>query len=214
MARCHSRRDFMKDSSLALVGAMALPRGAIAVNTAPKKVRIGVVGGDDDPILKDNAYDNPFWNESAMFRTNQGNAFRVNIWWKGAHRGCERAQGIGNQISFYAPHPNGLGPVIIRSAERMETDDAGFVRKAPKFERYKQPEWWKTDRLPEPLRHNSGHEGSHTFLTHEFIDALVHNRWPAIDVYESLAYTVPGIVAHESALKEGELKKIPQYNRT
>ncbi|MGB2809339.1 MAG: Gfo/Idh/MocA family oxidoreductase, partial [Sedimentisphaerales bacterium] len=47
--------------------------------------------GDDDPILKDNAYANPFWNESAMFRTNRGNAFRVNIWWKGAHRGCERA---------------------------------------------------------------------------------------------------------------------------
>lgn len=170
--------------------------------------------GDDDPILQDNAYGNPFWNESAMFRTDQGNAFRVNIWWKGAHRGCERAQWIGDQMSFYAPHPNGLGPVIIRSAERMETDDAGFARKAPKFERYQQPEWWKTDRLPEPLRHNSGHEGSHTFLTHEFVDALVHNRRPAIDIYESLAYTVPGIVAHESALKNGELKKIPQYNRT
>jgi hypothetical protein len=67
--------------------------------------------------------------------------------------------------------------------------------------------------LSEPLRHNSGHEGSHTFLTHEFIDALVHDRQPAIDVYESLAYTVPGIVAHESAMKGGELKKIPQYNR-
>ena len=170
--------------------------------------------GDADPILKDNAYANPFWNESAMFRTNQGNAFRVNIWWKGAHRGCERAQWIGDKMSFYAPHPNGLGPVIIRSAERMETDDAGFLRKAPKFEQYKQPEWWKTDMLPEPLRHKSGHEGSHTFLTHEFIDALVHDRQPAIDIYESLAYTVPGIVAHESALQNGELMKIPQYNRT
>ena len=170
--------------------------------------------GDDDAILKDNAYGNPFWNESAMFRTNRGNAFRVNIWWKGAHRGCERAQWIGDQMSFYAPHPNGLGPVIIRSAERMEKDNAGFERKAPRFGQYNQPEWWKTDRLPEPLRHNSGHEGSHTFLTHEFIDALVHDRRPAIDVYESLAYTVPGIIAHESALKNGELKKIPQYNRT
>ena len=170
--------------------------------------------GNDDPILKDNAYGNPFWNESAMFRTNRGNAFRVNIWWKGAHRGCERAQWIGDQMSFYARHPNGLGPVIVRSAERMETDDAGFTRKAPTFEPYKQPEWWKTDRLPEPLRHNSGHEGSHTFLTHEFVDAIVHDRRPAIDVYESLAYTVPGLVAHQSALKKGELMKIPQYNRT
>jgi len=169
--------------------------------------------GDDDPICKDNAWGNPFWNESAMFRTDRGNAFRLNIWWKGAHRGCERAQWIGNKMSFYAPHPNGVGPVIVRSAERMEKDDAGFERKAPKFERYDQPHWWKTAMLPEPLRHNSGHEGSHTFLTHEFVDAIIHGRDPAIDVYESLAYTVPGIVAHNSALKEGELLKIPQYNR-
>jgi predicted dehydrogenase len=167
--------------------------------------------GDDDPILKDNAYNNPFWNESTMFKTNRGNTFRVNIWWKGAHRGCERAQWIGDKMSFYAPHPNGLGPVIVRSAEQIEKDDAGFERKAPTFEHYQQPQWWQTDMLPEPLRHNSGHEGSHTLLTHEFVDALVHNRRPAVDVYEALAYTVPGIVAHQSALKEGELMKIPQY---
>jgi len=169
--------------------------------------------GDGDPILKDNAWGNPFWNESAMFRTDRGNAFRMNIWWKGAHRGCERAQWIGDKMSFYAPHPNGVGPVIIRSSERVEKDDAGFERKAPRFEQYKQPHFWQTDMLPEPLRHNSGHEGSHTFLTHEFVDAIVHDRRPAIDVYESLAYTAPGIIAHQSALKEGELLEIPQYDR-
>jgi hypothetical protein len=72
-------------------------------------------------------------------------------------------------------------------------------------------EWWKTELLPEPLRHNSGHEGSHTFLTHEFVDAVTHNRRPAVDVHEALAYTVPGIVAHQSALKHGESMAIPQY---
>jgi predicted dehydrogenase len=168
--------------------------------------------GDDSPILKDNVYGNPFWNESSMFRTSRGTAFRVNIWWKGAHRGCERAQWIGDKMSFYAPHPNGLGPVIIRSGEQVEKDDAGFERQAPNFEQYKQPQWWKTDMLPEPLRHDTGHEGSHTFLTHEFIDALVHNRRPAIDVCEALAYTVPGIIAHQSALRKGELLKVPQYD--
>jgi predicted dehydrogenase len=169
--------------------------------------------GDDSPILKDNVYQNPFWNGSAMFRTNRGNAFRVNIWWKGAHRGCERAQWIGDKMSFYASHPNGIGPVIIRSSERREKDDAGFERKAPKFERYKQTHWWDSDMLPKPLRHNSGHEGSHTFLTHEFIDALVKNRKPAVDIYQALAYTVPGIIAHQSALKKGELFKIPQFDK-
>jgi len=169
--------------------------------------------GDDSPICKDNPYHNPFWCESAFFRTNRGHAFRMNIWWKGAHRGCERAQWIGDKMSFYSSHPNGLGPIIVRSGEQMEKDDAGFARKAAAFERYEQVEWWKTDLLPEPLRHSSGHEGSHTFLTHEFIDSLAHNRRPAVDVYEALAYTVCGIVAHQSALRNGAWLKIPQLER-
>ncbi len=167
--------------------------------------------GGDDPILKDNAYQNPFWNQSAMFKTDRGNAFRVNIWWKGAHRGCERAQWIGSKMSFYGAHPHGVGPVILRTANQKETDSGGFERQLPQFEPYQQPHWWATDMLPEPLRHDSGHEGSHTFLTHEFIDALTHDRRPSVDVHEALAYTAPGIVAHQSALQGGALLKIPSY---
>ncbi len=168
--------------------------------------------GNDDPILKDNVYKNPFWNESAMFKTVKGHGFRVNVWWKGAHRGCERAQWIGDKMSFYSEHPNGVGPVIVRAGEQTEKDDAGYVRNLPQFENYQQPDWWKTDMLPEPLRHQTGHHGSHSFLTHEFIEALLQERRPKVDIYEALAYTVPGIVAHESALAGGELKKIPQYD--
>ncbi|MCC6698004.1 MAG: Gfo/Idh/MocA family oxidoreductase [Candidatus Hydrogenedentes bacterium] len=169
--------------------------------------------GDDSPILKDNAYNNPFWNGSAMFSTDKGHAFRMNVWWKGAHRGCERAQWIGDQMSFYTYNPLGIGPVIVRSGKRMEKDDAGFEREAPEFENYEVPQYWSTDLLPEPLRHDTGHEGSHAFLTHEFIDALVNGRRPAVDVYEALAYTVPGIIAHQSALRDGEYMKIPQFDR-
>lgn len=166
--------------------------------------------GDENPILKENAYKNPFWNASAMFGTDRGNSFRVNVWWKGAHRGCERAQWIGDKMSFYMAHPNGLGAVLVRDSERTEKDDAGFERKAPAFEAFKVPEWWKTDLLPEKLRYSSGHEGSHPFLVNEFINSIVQGRRPAVDVNEALAYTVPGIVAHQSALKGGEQLKIPQ----
>ena len=170
--------------------------------------------GDNDPILQDNAYNNPFWSESAMFKTHLGHGFRLNVWWKGAHRGCERSEWIGDKMSFYAAHPNGVGPVIIRKGKQTEKDDAGFVRNLPNFEKYEQPEWWKTDMLPKPLRHSSGHHGSHTFLTNEFVDALIQNRRPTVDVYEALNYTVPGIIAHQSALQGGTLMKIPQYIRS
>jgi hypothetical protein len=63
------------------------------------------------------------------------------------------------------------------------------------------------------MRHNSGHGGSAAFLSAEFINALVQEREPAIDVYESLAMTVPGIVAHQSALKNGEQLKVPQFEK-
>ena len=63
------------------------------------------------------------------------------------------------------------------------------------------------------MRVKTGHGGSHTFLTHEFIAALVQDREPAVDVYESLAMTVPGIVAQESSIKGGEQLKIPSFDR-
>ena len=167
--------------------------------------------GDNDPILKDNAYNNPFWNESAMFTTDEGNSFRVNVWWKGAHLGCERADWIGDQMSFYSANPLGLGPMIVYGTEQLGKDDAGFTRNKGRKEQYEQPKWWATDMLPEPLRHDSGHHGSHAFITHEFVTACINNRKPTVDIKEALAYTIPGIIAHESALKGGEQLTIPQF---
>jgi hypothetical protein len=69
------------------------------------------------------------------------------------------------------------------------------------------------ERLPQPMRVGSGHGGSHTYLTHEFIAALVEEREPAVDLYESLAMTVPGLVAMESSRKDGEQLKIPSFDK-
>jgi len=168
--------------------------------------------GDDNPILKDNDYNNPFWNESALFTTNQGKAFRVNVWWKGAHLGCERAQWIGNKMSFYSSNPLGLGTTIVNATDHLGKDDAGYIRTDARVQSYKQINWWETDLLPEPLRHKSGHHGSHTFITHEFVDSCINQRMPAININEALAYTIPGIIAHESALNGGDSLEIPQFD--
>lgn len=168
--------------------------------------------GDDSPICRDNPYKNPFWSETGMFSTDRGHAFRVRVAWRIAARGGEWAEWYGNKTSFSFAHPNGLPPVIVRSGKQTGKDDAGFEVALPNFEQYQQVEWYLTDVLPEPLRHNSGHQGSHNFLTHEFISAVVEDRQPVIDVYEALAYTVPGVVAHHSALKGGERLAIPQFD--
>jgi hypothetical protein len=78
----------------------------------------------------------------------------------------------------------------------------------------KVPEYWKTDMLPDAMRHASGHGGSAVFISAEFVNALLEDREPEIDLYESLAMTVPGIVAHQSAFKDGEQLSVPQLERT
>ena len=45
----------------------------------------------------------------------------------------------------------------------------------------------------------------------ECVDAILRNRKPLVDVVQALNMTVPGIVAHLSALRGGERMKIPQY---
>ena len=64
------------------------------------------------------------------------------------------------------------------------------------------------------MRHDSGHGGSAAFLSAEFIDALVEDREPSVDIYESIAMTAPGIVAHHSALRGGELLEVPGFDPT
>jgi predicted dehydrogenase len=182
--------------------------------TGERLTQVSCIGwGDNSPLLKNNRYANPFWNETAFFKTDRGNAFRCGIFWRGAHKGTERAQWYGDRMSLFMPHPNGTGPLMVKRDSTIEKDDAGFVLHANVLSPYDQPAWHKSDMVPEPLRHESGHGNSHTFITHDFVDALANRRRPAVDVYEALAYTVPGIVAHASALKGGEMMKIPQFDR-
>jgi len=169
--------------------------------------------GDDDFLLKDNVYNNPFWDETALFKTNMNTAFRVQLLRKGAIMGTERAEWHGSKMSFYSQDQNGMGEIVVRASDRKGKDEGGYVIQEPIKENFESPLFWKTDMLPEPLRHNSGHGGSHTFITHEFISSLVENRQPEINIYEAIAYTAPGIVAHQSALKGGECMSIPSFDK-
>jgi len=153
--------------------------------------------GDDDKVLKTNSYKNPFWNCMALCRTDRGHFAKMSVFWSIQAGFAERATWYGTKMSYYMPAPN--------SNTAMVTTANGPPQSQPTIE------YWKTDMLPQPLRHDSGHGGAWTFIVHEFVDSLVKRRKPAIDIYEALAQTVPGIIAHQSALKGGELMKVPQF---
>ena len=77
----------------------------------------------------------------------------------------------------------------------------GEMKKLPPLDRPPLP----------PSMAPGGHGGSHGPLCNEFVLSILENRKPLIDVAWALNMTVPGVVAHQSALKDGELMKIPQY---
>ena len=56
-----------------------------------------------------------------------------------------------------------------------------------------------------------GHGGSHPYLVHEFVDAVANRRQPAINIWEAARYMVMGVMAHKSALKDGETLDVPDW---
>ena len=162
-------------------------------------------GGDGKhPFLSENAYGNPFWNETALFRTDRGHALRGNVFWLVADGG-ERAQWFGDKAALFMPK---------RGVNEKAVQKERSTGESPDSRQLEAPEYWKTaEMIPEPMRHGSGHGGSAVFLSAEFVNALLEDREPSVDVYEALAMAVPGIIAHQSALADGEKLKIPQFDR-
>ena len=55
----------------------------------------------------------------------------------------------------------------------------------------------------------NGHNGSHQFLVDDFVTACVSQKTPPNNVWAAARYLIPGLTAHESALKGGKLMTVP-----
>ncbi len=129
-----------------------------------------------------NRYKNPFGTEIALFRTSEGGMARMGVSWDTPGGGGEKGRIRGQKGSFDG---------------RYE----GLEKKLPPTRRPPLPPGVKA----------GGHGGSHGCLMNEFVTAILEDRKPLVDIAQALNMTVSGIVAHQSALKDGELMKIPQY---
>ena len=56
-----------------------------------------------------------------------------------------------------------------------------------------------------------GHGGSHPHLVNEFVSALTAGRDPWPNATLSANWTCVGILAHHSALKGGEIVRLPEF---
>ena len=57
----------------------------------------------------------------------------------------------------------------------------------------------------------AGHGGSHPHLTNEFLRALLEDRDPWPNAAQSANWTCTGICAHQSAMRGGEIVRLPQF---
>lgn len=129
-----------------------------------------------------NPYKNVFGTEIALFRTSEGGMSRMAVSWDTPGSGGEQGRIRTQNGTFYG---------------KFE----GVEKNVPEFKRPPLP----------PKVEAGGHGGSHGHLMNEFVTAILQDRKPLVDVAQALNMTVGGIVAHQSAMKDGELLKIPQY---
>jgi predicted dehydrogenase len=129
-----------------------------------------------------NRYRNRFGTEVAMFRTSEGGMSRMAVSWDTPGAGGEMGRVRGQKGSFYGKY------------EGPEKSLPNTIRPP----------------LPPGVEPGS-HGGSHGYLMNEFVTAILQDRQPLVDIGMALNLTVAGIVAHQSALKDGELMKIPQF---
>jgi len=131
---------------------------------------------------ENNRYKNPFGTEIAQFRTSEGGISRMGVSWDTPGDSGERGRVRGQKGSFYGKY------------EGLEKTLPDLTRPA----------------LP-PGVPPGGHGGSHGYLMDEFVTSILQDRKPLVDISLALNMTVAGIVAHQSALRNGELMKIPQF---
>ncbi|MFP4056732.1 MAG: Gfo/Idh/MocA family protein [Candidatus Brocadiia bacterium] len=163
----------------------------------------GFVLPGDDWFREDTESGNLFSNETALFRCANGAAARVCEYRRIGHPGRESFQLFGTEASFVDDHGGcrwmtrqGDAPLSI---EEMREPLPPEVFAA----------WRRGARSDAEVY--GGHGGSHAYLVHEFVDAVASDRRPAISAWEAARYFVPGVVAHQSALRDGELLDIPDW---
>ncbi|WP_350002982.1 Gfo/Idh/MocA family oxidoreductase [Pseudarthrobacter sp. WHRI 8279] len=201
----------------------AVPAHAVSVSC------VGVRDDRNDGVFdKDvSMFGNDFSNATALFELNDGGVMRTNEMRRvgyPSHIRESRFRFFGTEASFEQ-----LAKVSVWQdkqnvhdiSEQMETrpsiplDDPSLANVAPElrdaFVSGLAPVH-DPGRLPEEfLGAPNGHEGSHHFLVDDFVTAVNNGTLPPVNAWVAARFTLPGIVAHQSALQNGERLAIRDF---
>ena len=179
--------------------------GLLSVLNAPL-TEVSAIGYElqgDDYFRADTSSGNVYSNETALFRCANGASVRIAEYRRIGHYGEELFELYGTRASF-RHGVNGAYIVDRKGARQVHTDEMRDPL---------SPEVLRAYRAGMPTRTDvyGGHGGSHAYLVDEFITAIVCGRQPVINAWTAARYFAPGVVAHQSAMRGGELMKIPDW---
>jgi len=154
----------------------------------------------EDPYFEGRAM--AFSNETALFQMSNGTTMRIMEFREIGGVGREMFRVYGTQGSFehgrWRTHDADGEHFTELTAEDMRDPLPDDVAAA-----------W-TDTSTESVAYG-GHGGSHAYLVHEFVSAVAEDRRPAINAWEAARYMAAGVMAHKSALKDGEVLEVPDW---
>jgi predicted dehydrogenase len=194
----------------------AIPGHAVSVSC------IGVRDDRGDGVFdrEVSQFDNDFSNATALFELDNGGVMRINEMRRVGYPSQireSRFRYFGTEASleqiatvsvWQDKHEVTDISDELTTQPSMSLDDPSLAHVAPElreaFVSGYAPVHDK-DRLPEVFHGvPSGHEGSHHFLVDDFVRAVLDRTLPPVNAWVAARYTMPGIVAHRSALRGGE----------
>lgn len=170
-------------------------------------------------------WDNRFPLESALFRLDRGNlAAEVTLsFFQTARRYQEGFNVYGDKAGVEWPQL-GDDELFLHTFEAVGPGARGRgleVRQIappdrrdllpPEIADFTRPTTYQPDGATDPITVHAAHSGSHPHLVHEFVRSIVDARAPRVDALTAAGWTAPGIVAHASAMREGELLDVPHF---
>ncbi len=183
-----------------------------------------------------NLWNNPFTNTAMLAELSNGGTARISenrrVCWTSPESYISQFYGTEGSYEFsvahhyYAkwqpcedPRRSGRKDVFLREISeymqpesvfsQMNTENgidaisksAGFSETSPI-----QPTW----RLPESYSgKENGHNGCHHFMVDDFCKAVAEGKLSPTNIWASARFNIPGLIAHESALKGGILIDVP-----
>jgi predicted dehydrogenase len=199
----------------------ALPTHAVSVSC------LGITDTRQDGVFDKSVsmFDNDFSNASALFELADGATMRINEMRRvgyPSHLRESRFRYFGTEGSFEQlanvsvwQDKEGIRDVtqLLETKPTMAEDDAALSTIAPALRNAFMSGLatvHDADRLPIELRGApNGHEGSHHFLVDDFVNAVTRNVLPSVNAWVAARYTLPGIIAHQSATQGGARLFIP-----